>query len=118
MLIQEICKIKICHQRKFKLWTTLHDATGLLRTSLVTSDLKVTLLDNGQHCIINQNTAVYCCNLLPISLKKMRLVVHWFTWTQHNTRNNLINTALQRLSDISYSQCKHNIQKTDFQIQQ
>jgi len=56
---------------------------GSMRTGLVATDLKVALLDNGQHYIINQNTAVYCCNILPISLYKMRLVVHWCLWTQY-----------------------------------
>jgi hypothetical protein len=40
---------------------------GSMRTGLVTTDLNVALLDNGQHCII---TAVYSCNLLPISQTK------------------------------------------------
>jgi hypothetical protein len=70
MSIQEICKTKICYQRKFKPWKTLNGAISLHENSLVTIDLKVPLLDNGQHCNINQNTAAYCSNLLPMPVTK------------------------------------------------
>jgi hypothetical protein len=70
MLIQEISKIKIVIIENLSSGQLFMVPLGSMRTGLVTTDLKVALLDNGQHCIINENTAVYCCNLLPISLKK------------------------------------------------